>query len=119
MLTLLVIGTIYVLLGAWCTIAPRTTAGAVGFRLEGAAGMSEFITVYGGLEVGLGLAMILTGWHPELRRGGLVFALVLSAALPLFRLPTTIVLDVPRATYVLLAIEIVLAAALLVTWLRR
>ncbi len=119
MITLIVIGAIYVVLGIWCTVTPRAAAKAVGFELPGPGGMSEFITVYGGIEVGLGLAMILTALDPQLRRGGLAFALVFSAMLPLFRLPTVIVLPVPRSCYWLLAVEITLAVALLIAWFRR
>ncbi|MCA8951121.1 MAG: hypothetical protein KDE27_16565 [Planctomycetes bacterium] len=56
MISLAVVGVVYLALGIWCTIAPRSTAAGVGFELRGGAGMSEFVTVYGGLEVGLGLA---------------------------------------------------------------
>ena len=119
MWTLLVIGVVYVLLGIWCTLRPRVTSEAVGFQLSGDGGMSEFVTVYGGLEVGLGLAMIVPALSPALRPGGLVFALVLSAALPCFRIPTLLALSVPRTTWVLAGVEIVIAAALLVAWLRR
>lgn len=119
MITLLVVGTLYVLLGIWCTLRPTSTARAVGFDLIGGGGLSEFVTVYGGLEVGLGAAMIVTAIVPELRAGGLVFALVLSAMLPLFRAPTLFALSVPTTTWILAAVEIALAAALLVAWLRR
>lgn len=61
--------------------------------------------------------MIVTALAPELRPGGLVFALVLSAALPCFRIPTVLLLSVPRGTFVLTVIELVVAAALFVAWL--
>lgn len=118
MITLLIIGAIYAALGIWCTLAPRKTSKAVGFELVGDGGLSEYITVYGGLEVGLGVAMVVTALSPELRAGGLVFALVLSTALPLFRLPTVLALRVPRGTLMLLLIETGLAAALFTAWLR-
>jgi hypothetical protein len=119
MATLLTIGVVYVLLGVWCTLRPSVTSEAVGFRLVGDGGKSEFVTVYGGLEVGLGLAMIVTAVVPELRPGGLVFALVLSAALPCFRIPTLLTLSVPRTTWILAGVEVVFVALLLLAWLRR
>ena len=118
MITLCAIGVIYALLGIWCTIQARTAAAAVGFELRHDGGLSEFVTVYGGLEVGMGAAMILTSLDPDLRAGGLVFALVVSAALPLFRLPTLLALRVPAGTRVLFAIELALAVLLLIAWLR-
>lgn len=118
MISLLVVGVVYVLLGLWCTLRPRTTSAAVGFTLDGDRGLSEYVTVYGGLEVGLGIAMIVTALDPALRAGGLAFALVLSAALPCFRIPTVLLLAVPRGTIVLMVVELMIAAALFVAWLR-
>ena len=108
------IGVAYLALGAWCTAAPRSVARRVGFSLESDSGLSEFVTVYGGLEVGLGAALLLTSFVPGLREGGLVFGAVFSLALPLFRAATLVRLDVGRGVYGLFAVEVLFAVLLAV-----
>jgi hypothetical protein len=86
----------------------------VGFSLSSDSGRSEFVTVYGGLEFGLGLALVLTSLAPSLRDGGLVFGAIFSLALPLFRLGTILRYDVGRGVYGLFAVEVLLALVLAV-----
>ncbi len=108
------IGLLYVALGVWCTADPRGVAQRVGFTLDSDSGVSEFVTVYGGLEVGLGVALLLTSFAPSLQAGGLVFGAIFSVALPLFRFATVLKLDVGRGVYGLFAVEILLALLLAV-----
>ncbi len=112
MIILRIIGILYILLGVWCTVLPGQVSQSVGFHLMNGPGMSEFITGYGGLEVGLGLAMLVTSFSARWRKGGLAFAFILSVCLPLFRVPTVILFDVHHITYILMAAEIVLAVLL-------
>jgi len=109
-----VVGAIYLALGIWCTLDPTGTSTNVGFKLVDGQGRSEFVTVYGGLEVGLGIAMILTGLSPQLRLGGLAFAAIVSLALVVFRVPTLFRYEVPSKIYYFVIAEIVTAAWL--TW---
>ena len=52
------VGIAYIGLGIWCAVAPEKTSKAVGFALQPGQGQSEFLTVYGGLEVALGLLFV-------------------------------------------------------------
>lgn len=108
------VGAVYVALGVWCTATPRSVASKVGLSLDSDDGVSEFVTVYGGLEVGLGAALLVTSFVPALRDGGLVFGAIFSLALPLFRLGTILRLDVGRGVYGLFAVEVLLAVLLAV-----
>ena len=54
-----VVGLMYLSLGMWCAISPEKTSAVVGFELIGGAGMSEFLTVYGGPEIGMGMIFLL------------------------------------------------------------
>ena len=82
---LAIVGSIYLVLGIWCTVAPSGTANSVGFVLTPGSGESEFMTVYGGLE--LGLAWLF--FSPLSRRVDvrfpLRFCLVLHAFIVAFR----------------------------------
>lgn len=64
-------GIAYIGLGIWCAVAPEKTSRAVGFALQPGHGQSEFLTVYGGLEVALGLLFL---W-PLCKREEVVFPL--------------------------------------------
>lgn len=110
MIPLIVLGALYAALGLWCAAAPAQTSAAVGFTLANESGRSEWITVYGGLQTGLGAAMILCGWSPPLRLGGLAFAAIFSWSLVLFRTPTLLTMDVKGLTYGFAVVEVAAAA---------
>lgn len=79
------VGLLYVVLGLYCSLLPARASKAVGFELTPGSGQSEFLTVYGGLEIGMGLVFLL----PLLRPGETEFALraclIIHAGLVLFR----------------------------------
>ena len=75
----------YLVLGVLCAVRPQQIAEYVGFQLV-PGGTSEFMTVYGGLEFGLGLFFAYCAWNPEHLRLGIVFAILLYVPLALARL---------------------------------
>ncbi len=82
---LTVVALIYMALAVWCTVDPNTTSEKIGFRLQPGSGQSEFVTVYGGLEMGMALIFLLPlVWH-ESTRFALVGCLLMHASLVLFR----------------------------------
>lgn len=62
---LTVVGGTYVALGAWCLARPEQTARSLGFELLPGAGVSEYMVVYGGLELALGLLFLQPLLRPE------------------------------------------------------
>lgn len=78
------LGVLYVFLGVWCAVAPTATANALGYELD-AMGKVEYIVVYGGLEWGLGLAMIFGAVNSTLRSGVFFMTIVFSTILPVTR----------------------------------
>ncbi len=82
---LAVIGFLYLALAIWCTVDPVTTSRKVGFNLDGDSGRSEFITVYGGLEFGLALILLLPFVNSEMTRFSLMSCVIIHAALVVFR----------------------------------
>ena len=113
MIPLTVLGAAYIALGLWCAASPESTAASVGFSLTGGSGRSEWVTVYGGLQTGLGIAMIVCGLTPNLKLGGLAFAAIFSCGLVLFRTPTLLALQVKPLTYGFAATEVLSAAWLI------
>lgn len=81
-------GVLYLALAAWCTVAPHKTASAIGFGIDDPSAKSEYLTVYGGLELGMGLFFLLCAWRSGLVEAGLWFALLSYAALGVYRLTT-------------------------------
>ena len=43
--------------GPWCALQPAKTADSIGFALRPGSGQSEYFTVYGGLQLALGLSL--------------------------------------------------------------
>ncbi len=82
---LAVVGIMYLALALWCTMSPATTSRKVGFDLLGGSGRSEFMTVYGGLEFGLGLVFLLPWIQRDWTACALVSCILVHAALVLFR----------------------------------
>lgn len=82
---LAIVGSLYVLLALWCSLAPNTTSQTVGFTLKPGSGQSEFLVVYGGLELALGIVFLWPLYQKEAARYALFTCLVLHACLVLFR----------------------------------
>lgn len=79
------IGFLYLALAAWCSLKPQETSEKVGFQLRPGSGQSEFLVIYGGLELGLALLFLLPLVRPEHLRSSLLSCLILHACLVAFR----------------------------------
>ena len=100
---------LYLVFALWCTALPEKTAGAVGFDFRSGSGKSEFITVYGGLELAMAVFFAIGAMREEFRAGALLFALLLYACLSIFRVYTLVTVDgIGRLTYGTFALEVVL-----------
>ncbi len=79
------VGLLYLGLAIWCTLDPTTTANVVGFHLVGGSGVSEFITVYGGLEFGMAMIFLAPWVYPGFLRAALASCALLHGSLVAFR----------------------------------
>lgn len=82
---LTIVSLLYFGLAMWCTFAPAETSEKIGFTLNGGSGKSEYMTVYGGLEFGLALVLIVFAWRPAMAGEGVLVCVLIHAALVLFR----------------------------------
>ena len=115
---LAVVGAMYVSLGIWCAVQPAKTSRTVGLEILPGAGQSEFLTIYGGLEVGLGLAFLLPLLWNSFERPALVFCLLVHAGIVLFRTIGFFAFSgLPRTTMMFAAVEWVIL--LLCLWRLR
>ncbi|MCA9261955.1 MAG: hypothetical protein KDA61_22210 [Planctomycetales bacterium] len=119
MIYLACVAAIYAGLGVWCTWQPETTSRKVGFELVNASGRSEYVTVYGGLEIGLALVFAASLYRPETVSFGILASVLLHAALVVFRSVTLLRLEaVDSFTFKLAAGEWgLLLAGVVALWL--
>lgn len=106
---LVFVGIAYLGLGIWCTIDPTKTSNSVGFDLQPGHGQSEYLTVYGGLEVALGIIFLWPVMFREDLNGTLRACLILHACLVLFRtIGFFLFTDIKTTTFVLASVEWIL-----------
>jgi len=118
MYTLAVAGALYIMSGLWCVVMQTETLEFLGFTLQTPMAQSEYLSVYGGLQVGLGLGMIIFAGIAAYREAGLLFAAIFSASLFGFRLASMILYPEAVGVLPLTILEGILAIVLWVGWLR-
>lgn len=107
---------LYVLLALWCTLFPAQTAAAVGFQVLSRSGQSEYLVIYGGLQLGMAFLFAYFPWTGQ-TRNGLVVALAFYVPIVLYRSVTLANLwPVEATTLLLAALEWALLIAGLVLW---
>ena len=82
---LALVGLMYLGLAIWCSVVPTTTSAKVGFQLEPGSGQSEFLVIYGGLELALALIFLLPFARKEFLDSSLVACALIHACLVTFR----------------------------------
>lgn len=75
----------YLALSIWCTVKAGAVAQALGYTALDDSGRIEFLTLYGGLQLGLALCFAWTAQAAQRHRTGLGLALLLYAPIALFR----------------------------------
>ena len=113
------VGLVYVLLAIWCSVAPGKTSQTVGFEIQPGSGQSEFLVVYGGLELALGLIFLLPLARSDHTLFSLQACLVVHACLVLFRtIGFFVFAGIETKTFVLAAFEWGIFLSALVLWWR-
>lgn len=111
---------LYFGLGVWCAANPAGTSEAIGYALTNGSARSEYLTVYGGLELGMAAFFAWCAWKPELRGAGLLFGVASYGGIVLFRAASVLRIEgVGTFPKLMLPIEALLFASALVLWLRR
>jgi hypothetical protein len=82
---LAIVGLLYLGLALWCSVSPEVTSQKVGFQLLEGSGDSEFLVIYGGLELAMAIVFLLplakNDWLPY----SLTTCLIIHACLVVFR----------------------------------
>lgn len=117
--TLRVIGAIYILSAFWCLFQLEETSASLGFGFLQAAAKLEYLSVYVGLQLGLGVAMLLVARQPMLLPGGVYFSFIFSSILAVVRLIGVLTLPHNGLMLTLFALELLIALALWRVWCKE
>jgi hypothetical protein len=107
---------LYALFALWCTLSPLRTAQNIGFLELSPGGSSEYLVVYGGMELGLAFFF---AWCARngLERTGLVFALALYLPIVAYRIVSVARhWPVGSTTLAVAGLEIALLLAAVALW---
>ena len=72
-------------LAVWCSVSPAVTSEKVGFDLKPGSGQSEFLVIYGGLELGLALIFLLPLVRADYLTSSLLACVLVHVCLVAFR----------------------------------
>lgn len=113
---LLVVGTLYLISGGYCALNPEVSSSFLGYSFSSAAGQAEYFTVYGGLQVGVGLAMVLSGFIKSYIQPATFFVFVFSSVLALFRLASFFTVNVSSEMIAMAVLEISIVLVMGYAW---
>lgn len=110
---------LYALLAAWCTLMPAQTSAAVGFQVLDKSGQSEYLVIYGGLQLGMAFLFAWFAWTAQ-PRNGLVLSLAFYVPIVVYRSFTLASLwPVQPTTMALAVLEWLLLGSALLLWGRQ
>ncbi|GJM23910.1 MAG: membrane protein [Phycisphaerae bacterium] len=102
-----IVGIAYLGFSVWCTLQPQKTASSIGFELKPGSGQSEYLVVYGGLQLALGCIFLLPLLRPDFLRNALLICVIIHGSLVLFRgISIGLYGRLDGTTYVLSALEL-------------
>lgn len=111
---------VYLLFSLWCTVRPTQTAAAAGYLALDGSGRSEYLVVYGGLQLGIAAFYTLLALTPDLHRLGLLFSLAIYVAIVAYRAVTVVLYrPVGGVTLAIGAMEAALLVGAALLWLLR
>ncbi|CTP82710.1 hypothetical protein [Xanthomonas graminis] len=107
---------LYAVLAIWCTLLPAQTAAAVGYIGLDRSGQSEYLVIYGGLQLGMAFLFGYFVRSGQIRTG-LLLALAFYVPIVLYRSASLLRLwPVGPTTTGLAGFEILLLLAALALW---
>ena len=111
---------LYAVFSLWCTFSPWRTSTNIGYTALSNGGRSEYLVVYGGLQLGLAVIFaLLARGDANLVRFGLLASIALYAPIVAYRLVTVARFwPIPPLTLGVGALEVALLAAALLLYLR-
>lgn len=106
---------LYLVFAIWCTVAMTTTSRNLGYEVLNASGRSEYLVIYGGLQLGLAVLFAALAANPAHHRFGLIVALGFYVPIVIYRGITIVMFKAQGMTLAVGALETVLL--LVAAWL--
>jgi len=110
------VGFLYLLSGFWCALKPELAADSLGYKFSTALGHAEFFSVYGGLQFGIAMAILISSYIPPYRVAACFFAFLISFGLFAFRLVSILLIDQSSILIYMLCLEGFLVFLLAKIW---
>ncbi len=111
---------LYFALVIWCSLKHLQTSKASGYVSLDNSGHSEYLVIYGGLQLGLAIFFAYLASVVPLHRTGLVFSLMLYVPIVIYRVVTVITYSpVSAVTWATGALEVLLLVGAVVLYVVR
>jgi hypothetical protein len=81
---------LYAVFAVWCTVSPASTARNIGYTSLSSGGRSEYLVIYGGLQLGLAALFWILARNPATLRLWIQISIGLYAPIVLYRIITVI-----------------------------
>lgn len=110
------VGVLYIASGLWCAFQLELATNFLGFYQLTGKGEGEFFSVYGGLQVGIGVAMVLSSLRENYREASIYFSAIFSTSLVVFRLGSFVLYEGLESFAFMAVLEILIAFILWKIW---
>lgn len=110
---------LYFLFAIWCTIKTEGSSKFLGYSFLNNSGRIEYITIYGGLQLGFGIFLLYCAYKD--RFDGVIFCIALYAGIVLARVSSILILrkDITSATYMVGSLELLLLLWGMYVWYQK
>ena len=101
---------LYFLFSIWCFIKFSGTSRFLGYDFLNNSGRIEYFTIYGGLQMGFAIFLVISGYFQSLRLSGLLFCVAIYICIIITRTASALYYgNLTKATYLVGALEYSLA----------
>jgi len=82
------------------------TSNFLGYQFVDNSGKVEYMTVYGGMQLGFSIFFIVTAYYPSLNNAGLIFSVAIYSCIVILRTISALYFgNIQKATYMVGALE--------------
>ena len=96
----------YLVFSAWCIMKLYVTSNFLGYQFANNSGKAEYITVYGGMQLGFSVFFSIMAYYPSLNNAGLIFSVAIYSCIVILRTISALYFaNIQKATYMVGALE--------------
>lgn len=99
----------YFVFSVWCVMKLYATSNFLGYQFVDNSGKVEYMTVYGGMQLGFSVFFIIMAYYPSLNNAGLIFSVAIYSCIVILRTISALYFgNIQNATYMVGALEYIL-----------